>query len=251
MKLEKEKYLCSQCAASYTTKSSLEDHVNTVHENIRSSSRHVFTNFPNTNLRIFQVQIYDIFRLYYVIFVVIFPNNQNWEKMTNKKYFFFFNGDILVKKPLDSYLENSWKHVVSSILDLTCASIAAKVLGHSSICNIISSRFILSELTIAKNVERNLPKNMIWGKIKPAKNFRSLYLLFWPAFIWQIFLEKKNSAGYPQKTKWLMKKLNIVIWWDNLCAFENTNFLSANLFLEGSQLNFSSPKNLSNESRPK
>ena len=37
-----------------------------------SSSRHVFTNFPNTNLRIFSTK--------YVVFVLIFSNPQNWEK---------------------------------------------------------------------------------------------------------------------------------------------------------------------------
>ena len=36
----------------------------------RSSSRHVFTNFPNTNLGIFSTK-------YYVIFVLIFSNAQN------------------------------------------------------------------------------------------------------------------------------------------------------------------------------
>ena len=36
----------------------------------RSSSQHVFTNFPNTNLRIFSIK-------YYVIFVLIFSNAQN------------------------------------------------------------------------------------------------------------------------------------------------------------------------------
>ena len=129
------------------------------------------------------------------------------KKMTNKKYFFLFQLRYICKKIVDSYLKTSWKHVVSSILDLTCASTAAKVLGHSSICNITSSRFILSELTIAKNVERNLPKNMIWGKIKPEKDFRSLYLLFWPALIWQIILEKKNSADEKTEHCNLMKKL--------------------------------------------
>ena len=37
----------------------------------RSSSRHVFTNFEITNLRIFSTK-------YYVIFVLIFSNVQNW-----------------------------------------------------------------------------------------------------------------------------------------------------------------------------
>ena len=39
----------------------------------RSSSRHVFTNFPNMNLGIFSTK-------YYVPFVLIFSNAQNWDK---------------------------------------------------------------------------------------------------------------------------------------------------------------------------
>ena len=38
--------------------------------------------------------------------------------LTNKTFVFFFNWDILVKKLVDSYLENSWKHVVNSITDV-------------------------------------------------------------------------------------------------------------------------------------
>ena len=34
---------------------------------------------------------------------------------SNKKFIFFFNWEILVKKIIDYYSENSWKHVVSSI----------------------------------------------------------------------------------------------------------------------------------------
>ena len=37
--------------------------------------------------------------------------------MTNKKLVFFFNWEILVKKFVDSYSENSWKHVVNSLSD--------------------------------------------------------------------------------------------------------------------------------------
>ena len=36
---------------------------------------------------------------------------------TNKKIVFFFNWEMLVKEFVDSYLKNSWKHVVSSIID--------------------------------------------------------------------------------------------------------------------------------------
>ena len=38
--------------------------------------------------------------------------------LTNKTFVFFFNWEILVKKLVDSYLENSWKHVVNSIIDV-------------------------------------------------------------------------------------------------------------------------------------
>ena len=38
------------------------------------------------------------------------------------------------------------------------------------------------------------------------------------------FLEKRNSAGCLLKTNWLMKKLNLVIWQENLCISENANF---------------------------
>ena len=51
----------------------------------RSSSRHVFTNFPITNLQIFSTK-YDM------IFVLIFSNAQNREKssfLTNKECFLF------------------------------------------------------------------------------------------------------------------------------------------------------------------
>ena len=36
--------------------------------------------------------------------------------LTNKEFVFFFNWEILVKKFVDSYSENSWKHVVNSII---------------------------------------------------------------------------------------------------------------------------------------
>ena len=42
---------------------------------------------------------------------------QNWEKMpflTDKEFVFFFNWEIFVKF-VDSYPENSWKHVMNSI----------------------------------------------------------------------------------------------------------------------------------------
>ena len=41
---------------------------------------------------------------------------------------------------------------------------------------------------------------------------------FLPAFIWQIFMDKKNSAGCLLKTKWLMK----------ICIVRGTQFFSSN-----------------------
>ena len=78
------------------------------------------------------------------------------------------------------------------------------------------------------------------------KVFLISYLLFWPAVIWRIFLDKKNSAGWLLKTKWLTKKVNIVIWKQQLCAcIWKCKLSSATKFLEGNHLNFSSRKNFS------
>ena len=54
---------------------------------------------------------------YYITFVLIFANPQNWDKLPfviNKEFVFFFNWELLVF--VDSYLEKSWKHVMSSII---------------------------------------------------------------------------------------------------------------------------------------
>ena len=61
------------------------------------------------------------------------------------------------------------------------------------------------------------------------------------------FFGKEKFSRLPSKKKCLMKKLNIVIWRENLCASENAIF-HQRLFIEGSQLNFSSLKNSSNVS---
>ena len=95
--------------------------INSVYEEIRrqtkfrSSSRHVFTNFPTTNLRFFSTK-------YYVICIWFdFSYSQNWEKkcliwpirnlssFSTEKY--FWKKNLWVCK----YSENSWKHVVNSI----------------------------------------------------------------------------------------------------------------------------------------
>ena len=51
------------------------------------------------------------------------------------------------------------------------------------------------------------------------KVFVISYLLFWPAFIWHFFLEKKNSAlHFLLKTKWRMK----------ICIFGGTQIFLLN-----------------------
>mgnify|MGYP007045155870 CR=1 FL=1 len=79
----------------------------------RSSSRHVFTNFLYTNRRIFSTK-------YYVTLCNIRLSFLKCSKLSRNAFFgqfvFFFNWEILVKKFIDSYFENSWKHVVNSIL---------------------------------------------------------------------------------------------------------------------------------------
>ena len=59
-----------------------------------SSSRHVFTNFPNTNLQFFSDK-------YYVIFVLIFSNAQNWD-FFSMILFSFSTEKYLVNKFVDS-----------------------------------------------------------------------------------------------------------------------------------------------------
>ena len=66
--------------------------------------------------------------------------------------------------------------------------------------------------------------------IRP-KVFVISYLLFWPALIWQIFWEEKFKA-LPPKNKVVDE--NLPLW--------TRFFSSATLFLEGSALNFSTPK---------
>ena len=78
-----------------------------------SSSWHVFTKFPKTNSRFFSTK-------YYVIFVLIFSDSQNWEKcreyLSSKKFPFFSNWEILVKNFVDLYSQNLWKHIMNSII---------------------------------------------------------------------------------------------------------------------------------------
>ena len=49
-------------------------------------------------------------------FCQMFKNEQKLHFFTHKEFVFFFNWEILVAKFVDSYLENSWKHVMNSII---------------------------------------------------------------------------------------------------------------------------------------
>ena len=77
-----------------------------------------------------------------------------------------------------------------------------------------------------------------------------VFELDWPAFKWQWFWEKKFSAGCLLKTNYLIKRSSKTkhcnLTRKFVCLLK-CKFLSVNLFLEGNQLNFSSPKKLSNE----
>ena len=98
-----------------STNSHIAKEESALHENIaniRSSSRHVFTNFPTTNLQFF---FYQILCSVYFDFLKCSKLRKKLLFLTNKKFVFFFNWEILVKKFLDSHSGNSEKHVVSSI----------------------------------------------------------------------------------------------------------------------------------------
>ena len=74
----------------------------------RSSSWHVLTNFPK--------RIYEFFLpKYYVITILIYSTVQNWEN-NHKEFVCFFNRQMLARKSVDSCSENSWKHVMNSII---------------------------------------------------------------------------------------------------------------------------------------
>ena len=73
----------------------------------KSSSRHVFTNFPNNKSTNFFYQMsFDIFFLYFLKCPKL-KKRVFWLSFSTEKYW--------VKKFVDSYSENSWKHVVISI----------------------------------------------------------------------------------------------------------------------------------------
>ena len=92
----------------FAISSSLGQNQGLIDEN-RSSSRHVFTNFANTNLRFF-----SIYQILCNICSDLLKTEKKMPFLTDKEFAFFFNWETLVKKFVDSYSENSWKHVVNS-----------------------------------------------------------------------------------------------------------------------------------------
>ena len=80
----------------------------------------IFGQAHNMFLRIFRLQIYEfVIKKYYLIFLLIFSNAQNWEKklfLSNKEIVFFFNSEVLMDKFVFFSSKNSWKHIVSSII---------------------------------------------------------------------------------------------------------------------------------------
>ena len=100
-----------------------------------SSSRHVFTNFLNTNQRIFSTKYYVLHICFYflkwssfLLFAgdrlehsIVSPLLQMF-KTEGKNAFFDQQGICFQKKIVDSYYENSWNYVVSSIIGGRCQS---------------------------------------------------------------------------------------------------------------------------------
>ena len=79
-----------------------------------------------------------------------------------------------------------------------------------------------------KKIEKNHTKP---GTVLSETTKRGLYLLFWPAFFWRIFLEKKNLAQMAFKNKVGDDKMI------RSCLRNSAKFSSVTLFLEGSALN--------------
>ena len=79
---------------------------------------HEFSKYKSTKFFFTNITFFN--KYYIIILVLILSNAQLWKKINYffdnyKKFDFFFNL-ILVKKFVDSYLENSRKHVVTSII---------------------------------------------------------------------------------------------------------------------------------------
>ena len=83
-----------------------------------------------------------------------FSNAQNWAKipfLTNNEFVFFFNWEILVKKIVDLYSKNSWKHVVSSLLVRANALIQR---GNAVIDEVTTSNVFLGDVQKLKAINR-------------------------------------------------------------------------------------------------
>ena len=72
-----------------------------------------------------------------------------------------------------------------------------------------------SAISFRNNLDQNRPLTPLFNTSRLLSNTLTgncsiltelvEWILFWPAFIWRFLLEKKNSASYLLKTKWLMK----------------------------------------------
>ena len=127
--------------------------------------------------------------------------------------------------------------------------------------NMNYSRLLILVIIVSKKLAAKLftksamSKNSSWTtmisafQVRPnLQVFAISYLLF---FILRIFCGKKNSAGSLVKTKYLMKKLNIAIWQENLCASESANFHQPHCFSKATSLIFLLQTNSSSKSRSK
>ena len=83
-----------------------------------------------------------------------FSNAQNWAKIpfsTNNEFVFFFNWEILVKKFVDLYSKNLWKHVVNSLLVRANALIQR---GNAVIDEVTTSNVFLGDVQKLKAINR-------------------------------------------------------------------------------------------------
>ena len=72
---------------------------------------------------------------------------------------------------------------------------------------LLSRKWCMKSLRLSRNADNlSLPKIKKCLLVAIIQVLLISYLLFWPPLIWQIFLEKKKSAGCLLKTKWQMKK---------------------------------------------
>ena len=94
--------------------------------------------------------------------------------------FSFFNWVILVKKYVDSYLESSWKHVVSSI-------IVNKIMHEvDELTNIVSD--VIGDPTLPRSEEHPCPK---------CKHREAVFFQVFRTFLYQSFL--KNRVTFSEK----------------------------------------------------